>query len=591
MAWSHAFSLAGSLLILSTALLIVQTFWTGPGVPTLVAEHAVSAAERRIEILLHPQDHVLRPADSLRHVWNITSGRKVPDGVAKDVFLINGQFPGPTIEARSGDVLEVEVWNSLADEEVSIHWHGLLMRGANHMDGATGITQCAIPPGASYTYRFRIEQEGTFWYEYHAHSDVQRSDGLYGGLVVHPPGAIQQDEEILLLAGDWYHRPAGEVLDAFMDAKSDGSEPCPDSLLINGLGHFDCSRALPAFPVDCSPSDMPWIQMDTRKTYRVRVANVGALTGISITIPNAQIQVTHFDGQRITASPPVNSVGVLYPGERVDFILSWNRPEETSQLIIDLDKENFQTPNLALSPTQSFAISDPKGQFSSSNQTEITSFNLQTAQGLLLPHPLPEPKSFVVLYSAIQILVHEHNIPMGFINRTHWKKQPQPLLSLGREDWNSYQLVPWTGPEPAWIDIVINNMDVTGHPFHLHGTTFYVLSSYRGKSGWDYFNPFDTSKPPKGGAYNVINPLEKDTVYVPPLGYVVLRFRADNEGIWMLHCHVLWHQASGMSMAVQVLGDEHAGFRDHRMGEVTREYCSGTYSPSHLREVDKKLAI
>ncbi len=56
--------------------------------------------------------------------------------------------------------------------------------------------------------------------------------------------------------------------------------------------------------------------------------------------------------------------------------------------------------------------------------------------------------------------------------------------------------------------------------------------------------------------------MRKDTVYVPPWGYVVIRFLADNAGIWALHCHVLWHAASGMSMAFQVLGDELIGFSD-----------------------------
>lgn len=80
------------------------------------------------------------------------------------------------------------------------------------------------------------------------------------------------------------------------------------------------------------------------------------------------------------------------------------------------------------------------------------------------------------------------------------------------------------------------------------------MSSYEGKGGWDYYNPFD-SRPPRGGPFNLIDPVMKDTVYVPPWGYVVIRFLADNEGIWLLHCHVLWHQSSGMAMAFEVLGD------------------------------------
>lgn len=55
---------------------------------------------------------------------------------------------------------------------------------------------------------------------------------------------------------------------------------------------------------------------------------------------------------------------------------------------------------------------------------------------------------------------------------------------------------------------------------------------------------------------------------------MVLRFKADNEGLWTLHCHVLWHAGSGMSMTVQVLGDEE-GFVGSDLGTRGREGCGG----------------
>jgi FtsP/CotA-like multicopper oxidase with cupredoxin domain len=95
------------------------------------------------------------------------------------------------------------------------------MRGANEMDGAVGFTQCPIPVGGNFTYEFQIDedQHGTFWY--HAHSQLLRGDGLYGGLVVHRPVVSSFTSEaddygyakdILLMVGDWYHATAEEVL-------------------------------------------------------------------------------------------------------------------------------------------------------------------------------------------------------------------------------------------------------------------------------------------------------------------------------------------------------------------------------------------
>jgi Multicopper oxidase len=80
--------------------------------------------------------------------------------------------------------------------------------------------------------------------------------------------------------------------------------------------------------------------------------------------------------------------------------------------------------------------------------------------------------------------------------------------------------------------------------------------------------------PPRGGPFNLVDPIRKDTVYVPRSGYVVIRFLADHEGIWALHCHVLWHSGSGMSMALQVLGDEKKGFSESTAGIDAIGHCS-----------------
>jgi FtsP/CotA-like multicopper oxidase with cupredoxin domain len=187
--------------------------------------------EQMLGIQLHPEDHVFRDPKTIAYNWTITSGFRSPDGVKKEVYLVNDLFPGPTIECRSGDTLVIHVTNSLLSEGVSIHWHGLEMRGFNVMDGAVGLTQCPIPANQTFTYEFRVgdDEGGTFWW--HAHSQVQRGDGMYGGLVVHKPATSQNEadeygyeQEILLLIGDWYHRTADEVLAWYTSARGFGNE-------------------------------------------------------------------------------------------------------------------------------------------------------------------------------------------------------------------------------------------------------------------------------------------------------------------------------------------------------------------------------
>lgn len=128
---------------------------------------------------------------------------------------------------------------------------------------------------------------------------------------------------------------------------------------------------------------------------------------------------------------------------------------------------NFQKPNLALTSTQDFLLSPGIPWNSTMDDGSVTVFNTQTARGSILAELLPEPAKRFVVYSAIEILNHLRGVPTGFLNRTHWAPQSLPLLAVDRLNWDSNQLVPWTGNKPVWIDLIINNLDGTGHPFHL----------------------------------------------------------------------------------------------------------------------------
>jgi FtsP/CotA-like multicopper oxidase with cupredoxin domain len=96
-----------------------------------------------------------------------------------------------------------------------------------------------------------------------------------------------------------------------------------------------------------------------------------------------------------------------------------------------------------------------------------------------------------------------------------------------------------------------------------HGHNFYVLATYRSVDGWGSYDPWDTTRPPPGlddyvptdtaGPYDLSRAVLRDTVQIPRRGYAVLRFRADNPGVWLFHCHVMWHLAGGMAMVVDAM--------------------------------------
>lgn len=89
----------------------------------------------------HPEEHIYRKAMTLSYSFTVTAAFERRDGVKKRVYLINGAFPGPTIECRAGDTLSIHVTNAISEGEgLSLHWHGLETRNANRIDGAIGFT-------------------------------------------------------------------------------------------------------------------------------------------------------------------------------------------------------------------------------------------------------------------------------------------------------------------------------------------------------------------------------------------------------------------------------------------------------------------
>ena len=117
-----------------------------------------------------------RPADvsveltARQETFTLASGRSV------DGYTLNGQSPGPMIEAQQGDLVEVRLQNESVADGITLHWHGIDV--PNPMDGVAGVTQDAVAEGESFTYRFVADQAGTYWYHSHQVSHEQVIGGL-----------------------------------------------------------------------------------------------------------------------------------------------------------------------------------------------------------------------------------------------------------------------------------------------------------------------------------------------------------------------------------------------------------------------------
>ncbi|NIO41191.1 MAG: multicopper oxidase domain-containing protein, partial [Burkholderiales bacterium] len=119
-------------------------------------------------------------------------------GKTRIATMINGSIPAPTLRWRLGDTITLRVTNKLR-ETTSIHWHGIIL--PFDMDGVPGISFPGIAPGDTFTYRFKVNQTGTYWY--HSHSGHQEQTGMYGALIIDPPDTAQTMRDHIVVLSDW----------------------------------------------------------------------------------------------------------------------------------------------------------------------------------------------------------------------------------------------------------------------------------------------------------------------------------------------------------------------------------------------------
>ena len=170
---------------------------SGPGVPAAVNMGMPGAATSITTLQApltapHMKSFTLVAQNTL---LSLGSGIRVP------AWTFNGQAPGPLLRTQQGDLVVVHVVNHLSFG-ITIHWHGI--DSFNSADGVAGVTQNAIAPGQTYTYRFFTNDAGTYWYHSHQLADVETMGGLFGMLIVDPKTpTIHADVDDSLALHEW----------------------------------------------------------------------------------------------------------------------------------------------------------------------------------------------------------------------------------------------------------------------------------------------------------------------------------------------------------------------------------------------------
>jgi CopA family copper-resistance protein len=214
------------------------------------------------------------------------------------------------------------VSNELARDEASIHWHGILLPA--NMDGVPGISFSGIGPGESYTYRFKVRQNGTYWY--HSHSGFDEQRGLYGAIVVEPeqPSPVQYDREHVVLLSDWtdedprsifaklkkqsdyYNFNKRTVVDFFRDVRQRGlAETLADrrmwgQMRMNPTDLSDVTAYTYTYLMNGVTPHGNWTgQFTPGERVRLRFINGSAQSYFDVRIPGLKMTVVAADGQYV----------------------------------------------------------------------------------------------------------------------------------------------------------------------------------------------------------------------------------------------------------------------------------------------------
>jgi len=234
---------------------------------------------------------------------------------------VNGRIPGPVLVWREGDEVTLHVTNRL-DEDSSIHWHGIIL--PFDMDGVPGVSFPGIKPGETFTYRFKVQQAGTYWY--HSHSGFQEQTGHYGSIVILPkePEPVDYDVDYVIQLSDWsdedpttiyaklkkqsdyYNIKERTVFDFFREVQEKGfakawaERKMWNEMRMSDRDLSDVTGYTYTYLINgASPAANFRVLYKPGQKVRLRVINSSAMTFFDFRIPGLKMTVVAADGQLV----------------------------------------------------------------------------------------------------------------------------------------------------------------------------------------------------------------------------------------------------------------------------------------------------
>ncbi|GAB2231673.1 hypothetical protein Drorol1_Dr00010684 [Drosera rotundifolia] len=487
---------------------------------------------------------------TLNFEWIVTYGTISPLGVPQRGILINGQFPGPTVNCVSNDNIVVNVINKL-DEPLLITWNGVQQRKNSWQDGVLG-TNCPILPNKKWTYHMQMkDQIGT--YTYYPSTLMHRAAGGFGAFNIHrrsvvPLPYMEPDGEFNLLVGDWF-KADHKVLEQILS--SGKPLPFPDGLLING-----------------HPKSYLFTG-EGGKTYLFRVSNVGLMTSINFRIQNHTLKLVEVEGSH-TIQNVYDKVDI-HVGQSMAFLVTLNKTVKdyyivvssrfTSTILIStatlryegsrmlasgplpggptyqIDWSMRQARTIRWNLTANAARPNPQGSFHygaiAANRTLILGNSATNINGKL--RYAVNSVSYFNPDTPLKLADYFNITGVFNLSTITDKPMPQPAI-LGTSVINMSL--------HEFTEIIFQNSENTIQSWHLDGAAFWTVGY-----GYNQWNPGMRKR------YNKVDAVSRHTVQVYPNSWSAVLASLDNKGLWNLRSAIWPRQYLGSQLYLRVWDD------------------------------------
>ena len=507
-------------------------------------------------------------------------------------ITVNGKFVAPLLEFEEGDEAVIRVHNKLKNQDSSIHWHGLLLPGI--MDGVPGFNKFhGIAPNTTYEYKFKVRQNGTYWY--HSHSKGQEQDGLYGAFVIYPKdktpltAAEKTDKDYVVLLSDFHNSTSDQIMknikkeadyyqnrretvfDVLKQVKRDGLKATwQDRSMWNQMRMLktDMSDVTGyTFLMNGKTPQQNWTgNFKAGEKVRLRFINASAMSFFDVRIPNLKMTVVSADGQPVKPVPvdefrigTAETYDVIVEPKQAHYQIEAESIDRTGFSVGTLHDENT-------SPVKQIEMPKPRPR------------SLLTMEDMGMNHDMSSMKGMNHDMSSMKGMDHDmssmkgmdHDMPMnsatvkaasdkndntvfGWANAS----TPEGNKALQYSDLQSLDPQKDTRAAEREIEIRLGG-NMERYIWTINGKKFNeadpLVVKYGERIRLKFVNDSMMAHPMHlhgmfmqlENGQDPSNMPNKHTVIVPPGKTITTLLTADELGEWAIHCHLLYHMSAGM---------------------------------------------